>query len=153
MKRKQLLRLILLFTLASLLVITAESFRAQEPEDPRAGALNRLRKDSAQPPTIHFEASIPHFVSVHVPVPSNTPDDPVIRALDFLAKYRDLYLLWDPRSQLFLDHIVRNELGQHVFFGQRRDEVPVFAAEIAVHLSKDAIIGTNCPNVPNTGSD
>ena len=91
-KRKQLLRLILLFGLASLLVISAESFRAQEPEDPRAGALNRLRKDSAQPPTIHFEASIPHFVSVHVPVPSNTPDDPVIRALDFLEKYRDLYL-------------------------------------------------------------
>ena len=76
-------------------------------------------------------------------MPSSTPDDPVIRALDFLEKYRDLYLLWDPRSQLFLDHIVRNELGQHVFFGQRRDEVPVFAAEIAVHLSKDAIIGTN----------
>ena len=112
-------------------------------EDIQAVALNQLGEDSRQPLKIHFEDGIPTFVSVDVPMPSDSPDDPVVRALNFLEKYRDLYLLQDPRSQFFLERIVTNELGQHLFFGQRRDEIPVFGAELAVHLRDNAVMATN----------
>ena len=112
-------------------------------QDPQAVALDKLRRESKQPPRIHFEAGIPRFVSIQVPVPTGTPDDPVVRALDFLERYPDLYRIEDPRSQLYLDRIVTNEMGEHLFFGQRRDDIPVFGAQLAVHLSNDTVIATN----------
>jgi Zn-dependent metalloprotease len=112
-------------------------------EDPQAIALDKLRAQSEQPPKIHFEADIPRFVSLQVPMPKDAPDDPVARALDFLERYRDFYRIQNPRAQLYLERSVANETGQHIFFGQRRDDIPVFGAQLAVHLSKDAVIATN----------
>lgn len=112
-------------------------------EDPQALALDRLRAESKQPPKIHFEAGIPRFVSLQVPVSADTPDDPVLRALEFLDRYRDFYRIQDPKSQFYLERAIANETGEHVFFGQRGGDVPVFGAQLAVHLSQNAITSTN----------
>jgi Zn-dependent metalloprotease len=117
--------------------------RIPAEEDPQALALNELRSQSKQPPKIQFEAGIPRFVSVQVPITKDASGDPVVRALDFLERYRDLYRIADPRAQLYLEYSVANETGQHIFFGQRRDDLPVFGAQLAVHLSNDAVIATN----------
>jgi Zn-dependent metalloprotease len=111
--------------------------------DPQAVALEKLRGESKQPLKVRFEAGIPRFVSVRAPVPAGVPDDPVIRALDFLERNRDLYRIQDPASQLYLERSVINESGQHLFFGQRRHDVAVFGSQLAVHLSEGAVIATN----------
>ena len=135
--------------LGVILLITAciARRRVQEPPKPSAGpqaiALDKLRAESKQPPKIRFESGIPQFVSVQVPVPSDIPDDPVVRAIDFLERYSDLYRIDNPRSQLYLERITTTESGQHIFFGQRRNEMPVFAAQLAVHINGNEIIATN----------
>jgi thermolysin len=114
--------------------------------------LDKLRAQSEQPPGIHLEAGIPRFVSVQVRTPKDAPDDPVVRALDFLERYRDFYRIADPRAQLYLERSVTNETGQHIFLGQHHDDIPVFGAQLAVHLSNDAVIATNgnyLTDIPN----
>jgi Zn-dependent metalloprotease len=130
--------LVLLLTLA-----VERCPRVPAGKDPQALALNKLRAQSKQPPKIQFEVGIPRFLSFQVPVPKDAPEDAVVRALDFLETYRDLYRIQDPRTQLYVEHSVANETGQHIFFGQHRDDIPVFGAQLAVHLNSDAVIATN----------
>ena len=112
--------------------------------DPQVEALRQLEANSQRPPYIHFDGGIPRFVAVQVPVLDTLPNDPVVRTVDFLERYKDLYRLADPRFQLYLNRIVSDDRdGQHLFFGQHRDGIPVFAAELAVHLEGDDVAAIN----------
>ncbi|MBN1814067.1 MAG: thrombospondin type 3 repeat-containing protein [Anaerolineae bacterium] len=106
--------------------------------------LRQLEGASREPPTIRFERGLPRFVGVRVTIPETLPDDAVVRALDFLNRYKNLYGLQDPRTQLYLVRVRYDEGGgQHLFFGQRHDNIPVFASELGVHLEGDDVVGTN----------
>ncbi|MBP1688259.1 MAG: cartilage oligomeric matrix protein, partial [Deltaproteobacteria bacterium] len=123
--------------------------------DPQVAALLRLRRDSLRVPELRVERGIPHFIGVDVPVPAGLPDDPVVQALDFLERYRDLYRLTSPRAQLHLKRIFKNRTGEHVFFGQHVEGTPVHAAELAVHLRAGAVTHTSgdyLPEVPSFGA-
>ncbi|MDH4136460.1 MAG: M4 family metallopeptidase, partial [Anaerolineae bacterium] len=112
--------------------------------DPQVEALRQLETNSQRPPYIHFDGGIPRFVAVQVPLPDTLPNDPVVRAVDFLERYKGLYRLADPRFQLYLNRIGSDDRdGQHLFFGQHRDGIPVFAAELAVHLEGDDVAAIN----------
>jgi len=112
--------------------------------DPQVEALRQLEANSQRLPYIHFDGGIPRFVAVQVPVPDTLPDDLVVRAVDFLERYRGLYRLADPRFQLYLNRIVSDDRdGQHLFFGQHRDGIPMFAAELAVHVEGDDVAAIN----------
>jgi len=120
--------------------------------DPQVDALRLLEEESEVAPHIRFEDGLPRFVDARVALPSALPNDPVVRALYFSERYRDLYRLEDPRSQFYLKRIVTDETGQHLFFGQHQDGTPVFAAELAVHLEGNDVIGTNgnyLPDIPS----
>jgi len=119
---------------------------------PGVEALLLLRQESLVPPDIRIEDGIPRFVGVRVPVPEGLPDDPVVRALDYLERYRELYRLDDPRSQLYLKRMGTEEHGEHVFFGQQQDGIPVYAAELAVHLEGDEVVGTGGNHLPEIPS-
>lgn len=122
--------------------------------DAQVAALLRLRHDSRRVPELRVERGIPRFVGVEVPVPAGLPDDPVVQALDFLDRYRDLYRLTSPRAQLYLKRIFKNRTGDHVFFGQHVAGTPVHAAELAVHLRAGAVTHTSgdyLPEVPAFG--
>jgi Zn-dependent metalloprotease len=113
-------------------------------------ALRRLRRDSLRPPELRVERGIPRFVGVEVPV-TGSPDDPVLQALDFLERYRELYRLASPRAQLYLKRVFRNRTGEHVFFGQHVDGTPIHAAELAVHLRDGVVthtVGNYLPAIP-----
>jgi hypothetical protein len=113
-------------------------------DTPPMRALRQLREDSLEPPSIRSDNSIPRVVSVQVPIPCAMPEDPVIRALWFVTRYRDMYGLDYPSSQLYLKRIRSDDRdGQHLFFGQRQGDIPVFAGELAVHLAGGLVIGTN----------
>jgi len=111
--------------------------------DPQVAALLRLRNDSLRVPELRVERGIPQFIGVEVPVPAGLADDPVVQALDFLDRYRDLYRLTSPRAQLYLKRIFKNRTGEHVFFGQHIEGIPVHAGELAVHLRAGAVTHTS----------
>jgi len=115
-----------------------------ETPPPQVEALGRLEKDSQRPPSIRFENGLPVFVTVQVPVPDNLPDDPVVQALDFLDRYKGLYRLSSPRTDLYLRRITQDANGgRHLFFGRQRNGVAVFASDLAVHLEGGYVTGTN----------
>ena len=125
-------------------------------------ALQRLRTDSSAAPRIRMERGVPRYVQVRVPVSSAFPNDPVAQALDFLDRYRDLYRLAAPFTNLYLKRIASDPLvsigggnpdpGQRlVFFGQQRDGIPVWGASLVVDLDASLIRGTHglyLPRIP-----
>jgi Zn-dependent metalloprotease len=126
--------------LVAAFVAAAVSSTAQEG-DPQAIALARLREESRAPVKIQFEDGIPTFASFEVPFDPDAGDDPVVRGLGFLERHRDLYRL-DAAAQLFLQRIVTDDGGHHLFFGQRRGDVPVFGSQLSVHLGREGVIAT-----------
>lgn len=119
--------------------------------DPQLAALRQLQADSLRLPSVRIQVGIPRFTGVEVPVPPSLPDDPVVRALDFLERYRDLYRLGAPRLQLYLKRIYTSATGQHVFFGQHRDGTAVYGGELAVHLRAGKVrrsSGNYLPDIP-----
>ncbi|MBN2128307.1 MAG: M4 family metallopeptidase [Sedimentisphaerales bacterium] len=99
---------------------------------------------------------IPHFLGVKVPVPSQLPQDPVVRGLDFLIRHRKLYDLVEPRAQLFLKRVEwvstsTQPESPSLRFGQHQNGIPVFGAELVLHLSADQghILGTTGYYIPN----
>lgn len=70
-------------------------------------------------------------------------NDPVVQALDHLYRYRDLYAFDDPQAELFLDRIVEDGPRTSIFFGQRHENVPVWGAQLAVHLRSGDIVATS----------
>ncbi len=115
--------------------------------DPRAGALEALRKESAVPPQVRFEGGIVRFAQLQVPAEDK---DPERAAVAFLASHRELYGIEDPDS-LYVRRVVRDESGDHVFLGQRRDDVRVLDAELTVQLRDGDVIataGAYLPEVP-----
>ncbi len=122
--------------------------------DPQVAALRRLEATSMETPEVRFDGPIPTFVAGQIPLPSDLPQNPVLRALDYLSRFADLYRLDDPASQLYLSRIVSGDSGeQHVFFGQHQKGIPVFGAALAVHLKDDAVIATNGAYLPSLPSD
>ena len=119
--------------------------------NPQAQALRQLEHDSARRPQIRIRNGVPAIVVVDVPVRAGLPDDPVIHALSFLERYKDLYQLWDPRQQLFLHRAKLDATEQHLFFRQKHNDIPVFGGELAVHMVGGRIVLTNghyLPTIP-----
>lgn len=113
-------------------------------ETPPSGvALDRLVSLSGKRPYLAFDRQTPSFVEVDVPIPDPSSADPVLGALSFFDEYKELYNLIEPASQLFLVRHVRDDDGEHLFFGQQRDGVVVFNAELAIHLRDGRVVGTN----------
>lgn len=84
-------------------------------------------------------------ISVATDVMGHANTDPVVRALDYLYRYRDLYGLTDPQAQLYLDHVSSDLDADRdtVRFGQRIDNIPVFGAYLTVHVVQGRIAGTD----------
>lgn len=68
---------------------------------------------------------------------------PEAAARSFLAGYGSLFGLTDQGAQMRLDGIQTDELGmQHVRFSQMQDGLPVFGADLIVHLAKDGAVSS-----------
>ena len=113
--------------------------------DPRAPALEALRKESAVPPQVRFENGMLRFAQIQVPLEDK---DPERAAAAFLAAHRDLYGIEDTDS-FYVRRVVRDESGDHVFLGQRRDDVRVLDAELSIHIHDGDVIATSGAYVPD----
>ena len=114
---------------------------ARADESGQQKGRDQLRRISQQRPEIRFRDGEVISLSARVPVSAvGGSADPVDAATAYLTTFKDLYQL-NPAS-LFVDRLVNDQLGAHVFFGQRRGEASVFGAQLVVHVGKDAILGS-----------
>ncbi len=102
----------------------------------------QLSAESATPPTIYYNAGVPTSVQMQWPLPADGPEDPLLRALDFLDRFRALYALSEPRTQLTPRRRETSAAGRHVLFEQIHEGIPVYGSQLAVHLTKTHVIGT-----------
>jgi bacillolysin len=76
-----------------------------------------------------------------------------VAASAFLANYGTLFGLTDPPSQMRMTTAKRDENGaQHIRFAQQQNGVPVFGADLIVHLERDGSVqvvnGYTLPDAP-----
>jgi len=121
--------------------LDAESIAGQQ-------AFDRLRLASLRSPELRVAGGVPAFLALDVPVSPELADDPTAAALRYLQDYKELYRMYDPNQQLFLNRIRSNVGEAHVFFYQKHNEVQVFAAELAVHIVDGRIVMTNGHYLP-----
>ncbi|MBI3160661.1 MAG: M4 family metallopeptidase [Chloroflexi bacterium] len=106
------------------------------PASPQVAALERLEAAAARPPEILFRNGFPILLSARVKVKGA---DPVERARAFLSDYRDLLGQNDPDLELHVQR-VEGETGETVRFYQTYLGLPVFGAELVVHLRGDHFV-------------
>src|SRR5687768_947063 len=123
-------RLTVALLLAAHGVASARAVASPPEPDLQVLALEKLRKDPQHAVSVAFEEGIPRHVAAKIVLSPQSFADPVSRALAFLDTYRDLYRLESPRADLYLRRMVSDEWGHHVFFGQHRDGIPLFGAEL-----------------------
>ncbi len=99
---------------------------------PHVAALAQLRAASSAPVTVSYQRGFPHHVTMAVPAPGGNP---VARAQAFLTAYADLYYLSQPGTDLRLARVDDDgDGGTVVRFAQTYQGLPVFGAELTVHL-------------------
>jgi len=119
--------------------------RAGEPSAAQSTALERLRAASSTPVSARFDGGAARFVGATVTADGATAVD---RALSFLDRFRDLYGLSDPRTQLQVVRQAGEGDAQDVFFGESVGSVPVQDAQLGVHLVGGSVIATSGAYLP-----
>jgi Zn-dependent metalloprotease len=112
---------------------------------PILSGLNALRAASLTPARVRLEAGVPAFARVRVPVDKAT--DGRKQALEYLTRFKTLYGLVDPSAELVLSRVTRLH-GEHFFFSQVHQGLPVLHAEIAVHLLDGEVLAVNARHAP-----
>ena len=106
----------------------------------RDEALERLKSQSKSKIEIRLdEKGVPTFLKGKLSLPAS--GDKKDFALEFLAGYRDLFLLKDPKGELNVKSIKEDKAGNtHIRFDQTYQGIPVWGAQILVHFNKDGSI-------------
>src|SRR5437667_355656 len=137
--------LVVLLALLAVGVLSGPAAAAGDPTSAQAAALDRLQAASSTPVAADFEDGIARYVSGTVPADGASATE---RALSFLDRFRDLYGLSEPRSQLQVVRQAGEGDAQDVFFGESVRGVPVENAQLAVHLLGGAVVSTNGAYLP-----
>ena len=131
--RSTLAQMLLLILGLAILLHSAEAIAAFQP--PQASALAMLRAESLSPVQVTYHGGFPSSVLMEVPAAGATPTE---RARAFLERYADFYLQDHPDVALVHSQSgFSDEEGEIVRFAQTYRGLPVFAAEIVVHVSSD----------------
>ena len=113
------------------------------PPHPQNTAYLRLRNESVTSPVGYFHGGLPTTLQMQWPIPTNAPADPLLRALNFLERFRAVYRLTDPRGQLVPRRRTTSATGRHLIFEQIHEGLPVVGSQLAVHLTKTHVIGSS----------
>ena len=102
-------------------------------------SLQQIKNTSTTPATVNLKHGALNFADVFLLIPPGVGSDPLAQAEWFLQNYQNLLRLNDPQNDLQL--IRRSPDGFHLFFRQRHLGVPVYPAELVVHIANGAITG------------
>ena len=103
-----------------------------EMDKRQAQGLARLVAGAAFTPMISLDRGAVRLAGVSLAIPREAGATGVERARWFVTNYADALRLRDPEAQLQLGR--RTHDGQHVFFRQLHEGIPVHGAEIGVHM-------------------
>jgi thermolysin len=142
-----------LVALAALLFMPAVPSADEVAAD--ADILSRLAEDSTRPLVARTDPgeSVPSFVTGRIPVRRFSSSGRVAeRGWDFWDAYGRAFGIEDPRAQLDLGTIERDDLGiTHLRYDQRHRGLPVFGRQLVLHLDGDAVTVVNGEFTPNIG--
>jgi hypothetical protein len=112
----------------------------------QTAGLALLKQRSTKPATLRVQRGALNFAEFDLNIPQTIGNDGLARAQWFLDTYRDSLRLADPATQLQL--LRRSPDGQHLFFRQRHNNIPVFPATLGVHLDGSHVRGLGGSYVP-----
>jgi len=101
--------------------------------------LDRLKQQATEPPVIQLEQGAVSFGDFRLPIPAEIVGDNLALAQWFLNAYRGLLRVQDPAAEFQL--VRRSADGRDLYFRQRHDTIPVFAATLIVHIEGRQIAG------------
>ncbi|MDQ3019176.1 MAG: thrombospondin type 3 repeat-containing protein [Bacteroidota bacterium] len=114
--------------------------------------LKRLKSISITKPIVKFGNGIPRFAEFSIPYTNPDNNEPVSNSIAFINDFSKFYRIEDPSTQLFLQRLDQTNNITHIFFGQKFKNIPVFAAQLAIHSRKDTILITNGSYLPDISS-
>jgi len=109
--------------------------------------LAQLKAASRTPMNLTLQRGAIRNALVEVPAPQAVGTDPLAVAQWFLREHRAALRLTNPDAQLQL--VRRSRDGQHLFFRQRHNGIPVFPATLAVHLDGATVRGLGGAYLPD----
>ncbi|MFL5800205.1 MAG: M4 family metallopeptidase, partial [Roseiflexaceae bacterium] len=120
--------------------------QAQADQKQTAG-LALLRQRSSKPATLQVRRGALDFAEFDLTIPENIGNDVLAKAQWFLGTHKDALRLTNPATELQLTR--RSRDGQHLFFRQRHNGIPVFPATLGVHLDGSHVRGLGGNYVPD----
>ncbi len=107
--------------------------------------IGRLKQTSRRALNFSLERGALNFAQFDVPIPQSA-GDPLAKARWFLDEYKDALRLENPDQQFQLSR--RSDDGLHLFFRQRHNGIPVFPAELGVHMDGARVLSLGGGYVP-----
>jgi Zn-dependent metalloprotease len=141
-------RLVSLAALVGLIVSSVAGGAAEAGSAPSSTRmLAQLAEDSTRDLVVRMDPgeSFPSFVTGRIPAAEfSSRRSPAGRGWDFWDAYGRAFGVADPRAELALRSIERDDLGMtHLTYDQRHRGLPVFGRRLLVHLDGDAVTVVN----------
>jgi Thermolysin metallopeptidase, catalytic domain/Thermolysin metallopeptidase, alpha-helical domain len=114
-------------------------------------AFKKLKADSALTPWIQVDQGGVRIARLDLPIPPAAGATGSERARWFVSTYADALRLRDPATQMQLAR--RSRDGQHIFFRQLHEGIPVIPAELGVHMQDGRIVIVGGGYVPDITAD
>ena len=128
------------------LPVTAQPGDQTAADQRQQADFTRLKQATTRPLEAQLERGVLRSALFDLAVPSNAGTDALSRALWFLNEYRGLLRLSEPAQQLQLKR--RSGDGRHLFFRQQHNGIPVWPAEIGIHLDGARILALSGDYLP-----
>ena len=110
-----------------------------EKDDPLVVDLRSLQDASSRALEVSFDRGFPQAVSGSIPA---SGEDPLTQAMNYLNAYANFYHLNDPNLSLELQRINEGEQADVIFY-QTYQDLPVFGAQLVIHLDGNSVMGTS----------
>ncbi len=117
----------------------------EDLDPPMLSGWNALRNASLLPARVRLDRGTAAFVRVKVPVSKSA--NSLEQAHEYLLRFRELYGLKDPRTDLVLSRVTEQH-GAHFFFAQVHQGLRVLHSEIGVHILNGEVLAATGRYIP-----
>ena len=112
---------------------------SEAEDDPLVVDLRSLQDASSRALEVSFDGGFPQAVSGSIPA---SGQDALTQAMNYLNAYANFYHLNDPNLSLELQRINEGEQADVIFY-QTYQDLPVFGAQLVIHLDGNSVSGTS----------
>ncbi|MDD2891026.1 MAG: M4 family metallopeptidase [bacterium] len=103
--------------------------------------MQTLKNDSKEKVDVKFNGDNGTVAFLKGAFPNTSKADKMANAIEFIGKYKELFKLSDPSSELKLNTLKKDKLGMtHLKLDQFYKGIPVWASQLIVHFDKNSNI-------------